>query len=770
MRTAIDVRCSTPPPKFPERLRFRMMVLLAGIAASLSVPSVDAQLAARAVAISGQTAVPGSGGTFTAFVRPVIDNSGHVAFAGEYAGQSGLFIAEPAGFIADIVRTDGDFAPGTTSQFFGFMGGSDTISLNDDGEIAFVSSYHDGTVFHRGIWSNHTGVLSDVAREGVTEAPGSGGLTIINITTGMCFTTAGVAFAATSQLGDDTSTRVQGFYTTPGGALTKIVQSGELAPGASAPFIGFWYPMSLNGTGEVSFLAEFNQSGATTGVFRYGPPGVDVARANSDNAPGASSPFSSVGFSDMNGDGTVVLCASYAAGAQEGIFVFANDTLGDLMRSDGDPFPGTPWHATSFERPRVNAAGHTGFFSSFIDEAAVNHSGIFTTAAGAPALVARRSAEPAPGSSNSFYSFLYSPGFAMNSRGQVAFVGLTSAADRGIWATHGPGRDLVAVAQRGQSWNLDGLPGGDSRVIESVEMVSDSGGEDGRPRAFNDSGELVFKLGFTTASGGGEGVYVATVPFHDTPKASYGYSVGTGAVPTLYRFSPLSGVSYPAVKLSPPADYPASLDVEGLCVGGDGLLWAVDCDNDTLITINPVSGVVTLVGTLGVGADDVGLSFGPGGQLFMADAGTGALYTVDTGSGAATQVGALGAPIDSLAWRQADQTLYGMTEDLPNLYTINPVTGEASLLSSLMAVPQTNNTGMTVDRDGVLWGMWEDTNPTGETTVIFTVDDPQTGATTIRGTITDPDPLAGQFESFAMDSGAAIFADGFESGSTSAWE
>ncbi len=735
----------------------------------LPVPG-GAQMQYRAVAVTGQTGVPGAGGTFDGFEAPTMNATGKVAFGGEYGDESGVFVASPLGVLSDIARTDGDFAPGTNANFYDLLIHGSALLVNDDGDVAFAGSYFDGQYIRSGLWSNESGTLMDVVLDFFTEAPGSGGKTFIDVASNFNLTSAGLSFVGTYQLGDDVGTRGSGIYTTQGGDLEAVVQTDEVAPGALAPFTSLWIPLSSQGP-QLSFVGEYDLGGIEEGLFRYGTADIDVVRTHATQVPGTTSTFSRLNFHDMNAAGTVAFVAEYSDDTEQGLFVFEDGVLRDLFRSDGGPFPGTDWQPTRCEKPRIDNAGHIGVFATFSDENGLSHDAIFTDASGGFAMLARRHAEPAPQWDGPFTGFRYYPGVTMNDRGQVAFYGLVGGGWQGIWASHGPGRDLVAVAVHGQSWDLDGLPGGESRVVDKVDLVLDSGGDDGRASAFNDAGEIAFRIEFTAASGGGEGVYVATVPFFETPSASYGFSVGSGDVPTLYRFSPLSGESYPVVKLSLPPGASTPVDVEGLCLDDDGTLWAIDCENDVLMTIDPVSGRVELIGGLGVDTDDVGLVFGPLGQLLMADAGTGTLYSVDSSSGAASPVGPLGAGIDSLAWHEGSSTLYGMSEDGPYLYTVNPMTGAAALLSTLMSVPQTNNTGLTVDGDGVLWGLWEDTDPVGEETVIFTIDNPGAGTTTVRGVIASPDPLAGQFESFTMlpPGAARLFADGFESGNTSAW-
>src|SRR5690606_32499391 len=73
-------------------------------------------------------------------------------------------------------------------------------------------------------------------------------------------------------------------------------------------------------------------------------------------------------------------------------------------------------------------------------------------------------------------------------------------------------------------------------------------------------------------------------------------------------------------------------------------LYGIDTQNDQLKTINPATGVATLVGSLGVNAENVsGIDF-HGTLLYAAlrVGGTTSLYLINPSSGAATLVGAIG--------------------------------------------------------------------------------------------------------------------------------
>lgn len=109
---------------------------------------------------------------------------------------------------------------------------------------------------------------------------------------------------------------------------------------------------------------------------------------------------------------------------------------------------------------------------------------------------------------------------SMNDAGNVAYIGNLSNSPCGVSAGFGNSQILFAtlsdgsalkIARQGEQftfWDGTQLV---TRTIAGISLNS-SGGQDGRARSFTDNGELLFALSFTTASGGGSGIFVAQVP------------------------------------------------------------------------------------------------------------------------------------------------------------------------------------------------------------------------------------------------------------------
>jgi hypothetical protein len=93
----------------------------------------------------------------------------------------------------------------------------------------------------------------------------------------------------------------------------------------------------------------------------------------------------------------------------------------------------------------------------------------------------------------------------MNAAGQTAWVGTAfhhpfeqpTDSVVGLWGENRAG-ELKLIAHTGQV--IEVAPN-DAREIVALDFASGTGGEDGRPRGFNDLGQVVFRARFRDGSG-----------------------------------------------------------------------------------------------------------------------------------------------------------------------------------------------------------------------------------------------------------------------------
>ncbi len=120
-----------------------------------------------------------------------------------------------------------------------------------------------------------------------------------------------------------------------------------------------------------------------------------------------------------------------------------------------------------------------------------------------------------------------------------------------------------------------------------------------------------------------------------------------------------------------------------------GLLWSIDLDDEFILkSLDPVTGVVTSVGT-GTGIDGRGMAYDDGaGILYATDGPTNSLYTVDTATGTSMVVGLLGLAASfevGLAFDEVNRVLYLNDSDTNMLYTVNTATGLATPVGANLA-------------------------------------------------------------------------------------
>lgn len=136
-----------------------------------------------------------------------------------------------------------------------------------------------------------------------------------------------------------------------------------------------------------------------------------------------------------------------------------------------------------------------------------------------------------------------------------------------------------------------------------------------------------------------------------------------------------------------------------------------------IYTVNPVTGVGTLVGSTGLGLAAVGdLAFNAAGVLYasvniVGDGGTGSdnLATINLSTGAATVIGPYGGGLEGMEAISFDSggQLWGARDNhaglgTPGLYTINTTTGAATLVAPIVGA--VSITSLQWACDGTLYG------------------------------------------------------------------
>jgi hypothetical protein len=318
-----------------------------------------------------------------------------------------------------------------------------------------------------GIWSEGSGTLALVAREG-DQAPGTpSGVTYENLRLPVLNDAGQTAFSASLTGNGVDGANNGGIWCGDSGNLTLVARSGEHAPGT---------PSGVNFDFATHTDVVINNAGQT--AFNSSLAGVGVDATNN-----------------------------------EGIWLEGSGSL-RLVARRGSHAPGTP-NGTNFAillYPVLNDAGQTAFRAILTS----GESGIWSEGTGELALVARGGMQ-APGTPSgvtfsSVANQMHSP--LLNSAGQTAFFGLLTGSgvdsrnNEGIWATDPRGL-LRLIAREGDL--LEVAPG-DFRTIGTPPLTPASslhledgwptGNSDGHASAFNNLGQITFLAYFTDGSSG----------------------------------------------------------------------------------------------------------------------------------------------------------------------------------------------------------------------------------------------------------------------------
>ncbi len=378
------------------------------------------------------------GGTFTRFTSLDINDQGHIGFAACAGSPSCGFFASSGGSISTLVRR-GDPVPGggTLSGDCGGEFGNGDPLFNDADDAAFFSLIN----------------AHYIDNSCVSDAVGD--------------------------------------YIVSGGALIKVVQSGDPSP-VGGNFTLNLNPPSLNDVGKIAFTARLDSPCCSQyGLFLGSQSGITelASLGSNDPAPGGGT-FSGVsGRVSLNDLDQVAFTAVVTLNgvARQGLYLADGGTVQRLVQQ-GDPAPGGGTFRGVASRV-LNDLGEV-MFSADINVGTSVTDGIFLYSGGAITKVVRRG-DPAPGG-GTFVD--YSLGsFSLNDVGQAVFIG---AVDFGDGLRH---QGLFLLAGGTITKILGGsdpIPGGTLRpCFGSVDL--------------NNSGQLAF-MSADCVVGGYIDIYVAS--------------------------------------------------------------------------------------------------------------------------------------------------------------------------------------------------------------------------------------------------------------------
>jgi len=163
-------------------------------------------------------------------------------------------------------------------------------------------------------------------------------------------------------------------------------------------------------------------------------------------------------------------------------------------------------------------------------------------------------------------------------------------------------------------------------------------------------------------------------------------------------------------------------DTEGLAFDADNTLWGIDDRSMTLFPVDTGNGSINfnnevqLSGVPAGGGNDFGMTFSCDNTLYITSVATQSLYNLNLqgNSQVIGSLGSLGVNISAIAATGNPTVMYGLgngqfdtgNTDSPNLYSIDPNTGIATLIGPLgAAIGAYNQGGLSFDSNGVLWAI-----------------------------------------------------------------
>ncbi len=521
-------------------MRINSVVWLYAGVLTLVVPMTEvvaAGPAPRPIALTGTDSALGPGlgpGVFFASfgsvdepsATPAMNRAGESIFLAALVGpgvdatnNQGIWV-ERGGQLIMLART-GDPAPGTEPQVV-FASFYRQPVLSASGKAAFQAVITGPGVTNDnndGFWTEGTGTLSLLIRENTTPVPGGGlfgnpqfpgdplprmwaGLPVIN-----------AAGHVVQRVIITTAPNTFGLYTDQSGTLQEIVRLGDPVPGLDPPrtFVNVGTP-GFSDDGFVMFRAQTSTPFPQfSGVWTDRSGSLAPIAMSGDAAPGTAAQFTDFSLNQsINGSDRVAFEALLTGGDgfDEGIWSEGSFGVVQPIAMTGAPAPGTTSTFFSFgfqfDHPVVSDSGTTAFTAT-VNLLELNR-GVWSNRPGFLDLVAG-SGNPVPGVPG--LSFLDFFALGINATGEVSFFATTSAGK--AICRQAPDGILEVIASTFTTLDVFG-DGTDMRlitdvVLPTVQFVGDptaSGTGGGRRIAFNDDGDMLFRLAFSDST---EGVF-----------------------------------------------------------------------------------------------------------------------------------------------------------------------------------------------------------------------------------------------------------------------
>jgi hypothetical protein len=519
-------------------MRQSLRIATCVLALAVGAPRVSAavRVDVRKVTLQGQPAPLSNGddAVFATLQPAMINNQGDVAFAatltvtsGEAAHNSGIW-ATNGGALANRVRK-GQLASGANPDGSASFSSFNDVTLNDAGAVAFLGRTNQ-SAYSQGYWVSSPATTVPVAVRG-TPVIGYDwqydGLYYQPALNGQ----GQVAFNLSIQPAGSSSSR-GGIFVNDATTASPVALQGESAPGFTGTFSDiFRVDPPINESGETAFaigLVGSSPESNSAAIYAGSSQSLRLVAQIGSPAPGTDANYSAF-FSTARLPINVHGDTAFAGELQGGGVTSANNqglwrTRGEnveLVVQKGDlAWPAAEGSAAAVFSA-ITAPLSAFFYRGVIDDTDQlvfaaelsgddvtdsNRTTLWTVRENKFTLLARTGA-PAPGTEDLFTALST---YATNRSGQVAFRA-AAGGKAGIWAQD-PGGQLRLIVRVGDQVEI--APGelhAITAIDETFASFPTSTGSDGRPRVFNDRGEIVFDA---TLDDGRKGIFVSDAAAH----------------------------------------------------------------------------------------------------------------------------------------------------------------------------------------------------------------------------------------------------------------
>jgi hypothetical protein len=530
----------------PLKSTKRSLVVCAAIAILTMAAPALADGIYRTVVLLDDPVVGDPAAEYHRFAPPWIDKDGKAIYYAEITGGVGYRgVWSESGGMSLEYQSETQ-APGTPAGVL--FESAPGVVVNKSGQLGILADLDDSHLLvsstnDSGIWSNASGSLQLIAREGSAATGGPIGAVFDDFASWSkpVLNNGGqMAFMADMKngVGGVGSLDRRGIWrVASSGGLSLVVRKNDQVFGGPVGQLhsGFDTPL-MNENGELAFrgfLTGTDTSGSGSVIWAESGGSLGIVARQGDLAPIVGSSGEEYGgffdYLSMNTNGNLVFINRLTVGVG-GVTSDDDTTLWtggpgsfELIAREGSQAPDAPAGAlfAYVSVPAINALDQIAFRAGLeIGVAGVTadtDSAIWSTASGSPEIVVREG-DPAPGVPGGVFSLIASP--AINDAGQVTFSaslvigpgGVTTSNASGIWAQL-PGGDLSLVARIGDSIDVDDGPGVDVRTLTGLNYSGWStgfGNDSGRSHFFNEQGKLIFNGHFVGGGGGygDQGVFV----------------------------------------------------------------------------------------------------------------------------------------------------------------------------------------------------------------------------------------------------------------------